>query len=95
MFDILYLSFFKIGRNDDTTEVTSKMSNVNLGKVVASPTLKLPPLFSLTPNSTGKGGNIQKSYTSPVNHGDNLSERKSIDSTLLNNAMDILPQGLQ
>ncbi|KNA07721.1 hypothetical protein SOVF_169220 isoform B [Spinacia oleracea] len=82
----------KIGRNDDTTEVTSKMSNVNLGKVVASPTLKLPPLFSLTPNSTGKGGNIQKSYTSPVNHGDNLSERKSIDSTLLNNAMDILPQ---
>lgn len=82
----------KTGRNDDITEVTSKMSNVHLEKVVASPTLKLPPLFSLTPNSTGKGGNTQKSITSSVSHGDNLSERKSIDSALLNNAIDILPQ---
>uniref|UniRef100_A0A803MVU0 HAUS augmin-like complex subunit 6 N-terminal domain-containing protein n=2 Tax=Chenopodium quinoa TaxID=63459 RepID=A0A803MVU0_CHEQI len=82
----------KIGKSDDTTEVTSKMSNVRLEKAVASPTLKLPPLFNLTPNSTTKVGNLQKSFTSPVNHGDNLSERKNIDSAFLNNAMDILPQ---
>uniref|UniRef100_A0A803MUJ7 HAUS augmin-like complex subunit 6 N-terminal domain-containing protein n=1 Tax=Chenopodium quinoa TaxID=63459 RepID=A0A803MUJ7_CHEQI len=82
----------KIGKSDDTAEVTSKMSNVQFEKAVASPTLKLPPLFNLTPNSTARGGNLQKSFTSPVNHGDNLSERKSIDSAFLNNAMDILPQ---
>lgn len=81
-----------IGRTDDTTEVTSKISNVHLEKVVASPTLKLPPLFSLTPNSTGKGGHMQKSFPSPVNHADTLSERKSIDSALLSNAMDSTPQ---
>ncbi|KAL2943158.1 AUGMIN subunit 6 [Bienertia sinuspersici] len=81
-----------IDRNDDITDVTSKMSNVHLEKVAASSTLKLPPLFSLTPNSTGKGGSMQKSLVSPVNHGDNLPERKSIDSALSSNRMDTLPQ---
>ena len=70
------------------------MSNVQLEKVVASPTLKLPPLFSLTPNSAGKGGNMQKSLSSPGNHGENASERKSVDCGLLNSAMDTLPRGL-
>lgn len=84
-----------VGRNDDITEVSSKLSHVHLEKVVSSPTLKLPPLFSLTPNSSGKGGNIQKTLSSPVNHADNLSERKTIDNALLNNAVDILPQDIE
>ncbi|CAO2833201.1 unnamed protein product [Amaranthus hypochondriacus] len=80
------------GRTDDIAEVTSKMSSVHLEKVVASPTLKLPPLFSLTPNSTGKVGSVQKSFSSPVKPVENLLERKSVDSALLNNTMDNLPE---
>ena len=90
----LYLYFIKVGRTDDISEVTSKMSSVHLEKVVASPTLKLPPLFSLTPNSTGKVGSVQKSFSSPVKPVDNLLERKSVDSALLNNTMDNLPEGI-
>lgn len=79
---------------DDIAEVTSKMSNVQLERVSASPpALKLPQLFSLTPNSSGKSGNMQKRHAMPsqVQHAENLSDKKSVD--LLNNNLEGVPQG--
>lgn len=80
---------------DDVAEVTSKISTVQLDKVSASPTLKLPQLFTLTPNSSGKGGNIQKRSTSApqANQAENLPERKSLEQPLSNNPIDNLSQG--
>lgn len=80
---------------DDMAEVTSKMSTVQLDKVSVSPTLKLPQLFTLTPNSSGKGGNVQKRYSSApqTNQAENLSERKSLEQPLSNNHIDSLSQG--
>ncbi|KAF3444501.1 hypothetical protein FNV43_RR14193 [Rhamnella rubrinervis] len=80
---------------DDIAELTSKISTVHLDKVSASPpTLKLPQLFTLTPNSSGKGGNIQKRYTSApqTNQAENLSERKSLEQPLSNNHIENLSQ---
>ncbi|KAL5581298.1 hypothetical protein UlMin_013740 [Ulmus minor] len=79
---------------DDITEVTSKMSSVQLDKVSASPpALKLPQLFTLTPNSSGKGGNLQKRYTSApqASQVENLSER-SLEQPLSSTRIDNLPQ---
>ena len=81
---------------DDIAEVTSKMSTIQLDKVSASPpALKLPQLFTLTPNSSGKSGNMQKRYTSaPQTYQvENLSERKSLERPLSSNLIDNLPQG--
>lgn len=83
--------------SDDVAEVTSKMSTVQLDKVsVSPPTLKLPQLFSLTPNSSGKGGSLQKRQNSApqTNQIENLSERNSLDQPLSNNSVDNAPQGL-
>ncbi|KAI7997361.1 AUGMIN subunit 6 [Camellia lanceoleosa] len=50
--------------NDEVADVTSRLSTVQLAKVSASPSaLKLPSLFSATPNSLGKHGNMQKRQT--------------------------------
>lgn len=76
--------------------MTSKLSNVQLDKVSASPpALKLPQLFSLTPNSSGKGGNMQKRQTiaPQTSQVENLSERISLDQPLSNNRLDNLTQG--
>ncbi|XP_024046940.1 AUGMIN subunit 6 [Citrus clementina] len=81
--------------SDDVAEVTSKMSTVQLDKVsVSPPTLKLPQLFSLTPNSSGKGGSLQKRQNSApqTNQIENLSERNSLDQPLSNNRVDNAPQ---
>nr|XP_010912861.1 AUGMIN subunit 6 isoform X1 [Elaeis guineensis] len=48
--------------NDEAAEMTSKLSFVQLDKVSTSPTLKLPHLFSLTPNSSGKGMHAPKRH---------------------------------
>ncbi|CAK9317802.1 unnamed protein product [Citrullus colocynthis] len=66
---------------DEVSEVTSKMSSIQLDKVSASPTLKLPQLFSLTPNSSAKTGNMQKRHNlaSQTSQIENLSENKSLD----------------
>lgn len=80
---------------DDVAEVTSKMSTVQLDKVSASPpALKLPQLFSLTPNSSGKGGNMQKRHTTApqANQIENFSERKSLDQPLASNQIENIPQ---
>ncbi|KAK3183730.1 hypothetical protein Dsin_031016 [Dipteronia sinensis] len=77
--------------SDDVAELTSKMSSVQVDKVPASPpTLKLPQLFSLTPNSSGKSGNMQKRHTlaSQTSQIDNISERNSLDQPLSNNHLD-------
>ncbi|WRX22614.1 HAUS augmin-like complex subunit 6 [Theobroma cacao] len=81
--------------SDDVGDVTSKMSTVQLDKVSASPpALKLPQLFSLTPNSSGKGGNMQKRHTlaPQTNQTEILSERNSVDQPLPNNLPDSPPQ---
>ncbi|KAF8399881.1 hypothetical protein HHK36_015751 [Tetracentron sinense] len=71
-----------------TDEVTSKLLTVQLEKVSSSPpALKLPHLFNLTPNSSGKGGNMQKRHilAPQTNQVENLLERKSLDQPLSNN----------
>ncbi|XP_065878199.1 AUGMIN subunit 6 [Euphorbia lathyris] len=80
--------------SDDATEVTSKMSSMQLDKVSASPpALKLPQLFSLTPNSSGKGGNVQKRQTLPqTNQMENISGRNSLDQPLSSSRVDNTPQ---
>ncbi|KAM0939893.1 putative HAUS augmin-like complex subunit 6 [Dioscorea sansibarensis] len=47
--------------NDEVAEMTSKLSTVQLEKVSASP-VKLPHLFSLTPNSSGKSTQTPKRH---------------------------------
>ena len=83
--------------SDDVGDITSKMSTVQLDKISASsPALKLPQLFSLTPNSSGKGGNMQKRHTlaPQTNQIETLFERSSADQPLANNRLDNPPQGL-
>ncbi|CAH2080107.1 unnamed protein product [Thlaspi arvense] len=81
------------GVSNDVAELTSAMSNVQLEKVSASPTLKLPQLFSSTPTSSGKGGNAQKRQpmASQVNKMESLSEKNSTDQPLSNTRPDNLP----
>ncbi|CAK9138533.1 unnamed protein product [Ilex paraguariensis] len=79
---------------DEVADVTSRLSTVQLEKVSASPqALKLPQLFSLTPNSSGKGSNLQKrQLQAQTNQIENISERKSMDQPLSSNHMDNPPQ---
>ncbi|KAL3526337.1 hypothetical protein ACH5RR_010993 [Cinchona calisaya] len=79
---------------DEVPEMTSRLSNIQLEKVSASPpALKLPPLFSLTPNSAGKGGNVQKRQTqTQANQADNMTEKRSLDQPLSDNHNDSAPQ---
>nr|CAB3446521.1 unnamed protein product [Digitaria exilis] len=53
-----------LGRSEESSseasEITSKLSSTHLDKPGGSPALKLPPLFSLTPSSSGKGTQMQK-----------------------------------
>ncbi|CAL9118988.1 unnamed protein product [Musa textilis] len=47
---------------DEVAEMTSKFSSAQIEKVSSSPTLKLPHLFNLTPNSSGKGNQAPKQH---------------------------------
>ena len=85
------------GVSNDFAELTTKMSNVQLEKVSASPTLKLPQLFSSTPTSSGKGGNGQKRHpmASEVNKMESLSEKNTTEQQPLSQTRaDNLPTGL-
>lgn len=76
-------------------ELTSRISNIQLDKVSASPpTLKLPQLFSLTPTS-GKAGNVQRrqSIAPQTSQTENLSEGKSLNPNSSNQA-ETLQEGL-
>ncbi|MFQ6644998.1 hypothetical protein Gotur_019213 [Gossypium turneri] len=81
--------------SDDVGDITPKMSKVQLDKISpSSPALKLPQLFSLSPNSLVKGGNMQKQHTlaPQTNQIGTLSERSSLDQPLANNGLDNPPQ---
>lgn len=72
------------------------MSTVSLDKVsTTSPALKLPQLFSLTPNSSGKSGNLQKKHVlaPQTNQIDIASEKKLLNQMMSNTQADYL-QGL-
>lgn len=75
--------------------MTSKMSSMHFEKASASsPALKLPLLFSLTSNSSGKGGNMQKRQVSALaSQIENMHEKKSPDLPISINSMDNPPQG--
>ncbi|XP_051186864.1 AUGMIN subunit 6 [Lolium perenne] len=46
--------------SSEVSEMTSKLSSTHIDKAGSSPALKLPPLFSLTPSSSGKGTQTQR-----------------------------------
>ncbi|XP_020107127.1 AUGMIN subunit 6 [Ananas comosus] len=46
--------------SDELAEVTTRLSSIQIDKAASSPALKLPHLFSLTPNSLGKGTHTPK-----------------------------------
>ncbi|CAM0950233.1 unnamed protein product [Alopecurus aequalis] len=52
------------GRSEESSvevsETTSKLSSTHIDKASSSPALKLPPLFSLSPSSSGKGTQTQR-----------------------------------
>ncbi|KAH1080675.1 hypothetical protein J1N35_020436 [Gossypium stocksii] len=81
--------------SDDVGDIISKMSAVQLEKNSSSPpALKLPQLFSLTPNSSGKVGSMQKRHTlaPQTNQIDSSSESSSMEQPLANNHLDNPPQ---
>lgn len=69
--------------SDDATDISSRLSTVQIdNKVSSSPAaLKLPPLFSLTPNSTAKTANFHKRQAQI--HG-NVSENLPLEQTVSN-----------
>ncbi|XP_077227942.1 HAUS augmin-like complex subunit isoform X2 [Tasmannia lanceolata] len=74
---------------DEIAELTSSLSSVQLEKVSSSPALKLPHLFSLSPNSV-KGANTQKrqGIAPQANLVENLSEGKLTDQPPSNGHLD-------
>ncbi|KAJ4827330.1 AUGMIN subunit 6 [Turnera subulata] len=76
---------------DDVAEVSSKLSTLQLDKVSSSsPALKLPQLFSLTPNSSGKSTNMQKRQlaATQTSQMENQSERNPVEQPISNNRLD-------
>ncbi|KAL6136147.1 hypothetical protein ACLB2K_061448 [Fragaria x ananassa] len=73
---------------DDVAEVTSKLSTFQFEKVSASPpALKLPQLFSATPNS-----HKRLAPAAQISQIENFSERKPLEQPLSNNHINDLPQ---
>ncbi|KAL6518758.1 AUGMIN subunit 6 [Orobanche hederae] len=72
---------------NEVVELASGLSSVQLEKLTASPlTLKLPPLFSSTPTSSGKGGNMQKrQIVAEINPIEPVIEKKFVDQPPSNN----------
>ncbi|XP_015067226.1 AUGMIN subunit 6-like [Solanum pennellii] len=79
--------------DDEVAEMSSRLSSMQFEKTSASPTtLKLPPLFSVTPNSSGKGGAQKRQISDQTSQIENMPERKSLDQQFLNNSFDNSPQ---
>ncbi|KAI4388767.1 hypothetical protein MLD38_001070 [Melastoma candidum] len=77
------------------SELTSKLSSVQLDKAsVPSQALKLPQLFTLTPNSSGKMTNLQKRQVSVTqkNLTEATSEKNPVNQILVNNQSGTEPQ---
>jgi len=72
--------------NDELTEMTSKLNSIQLEKATSSPALKLPHLFSLTPNSSGKSMHAPKrrAVSSQPILADSLTVGKPIDPPFTN-----------
>lgn len=81
---------------DEVAEITSRLSSVQIENISASsPTLKLPPLFSSTPASSGKGVNMQKRQNmSHVNPTETIIDKKFVEKPPSNNHMDNATHGL-
>lgn len=73
--------------SDDVTDISSRLSTVQIdNKVSSSPAaLKLPPLFSLTPNSTAKTGNF---YKRQAQAHTNVSENLPLEQTVSNSQVN-------
>lgn len=70
--------------SDDVTEISSRLSTVQIDNKVSS-ALKLPPLFSLTPNSTAKTGNFYKRQAQlHTNVSENLPLEQTASSSQVN-----------
>ncbi|XP_071734961.1 AUGMIN subunit 6 [Rutidosis leptorrhynchoides] len=73
--------------SDEIMDVTSRLSTTHIDKVSSSPaTLKLPPLFSLTPNSTAKSGNFYKRQAQV--HTNIVTENASHEQTVSNSQVN-------
>ncbi|KAL8247163.1 hypothetical protein R6Q59_008379 [Mikania micrantha] len=74
----------------EVTDVTSRLSLVHVDKAPSSTAaLKLPPLFSLTPNSTAKSGNLYKRPTHVhTNHLENVYEKLPQEQTVSSNQVN-------
>ena len=72
--------------NDELTEMTSKLNSIQLEKAMSSPALKLPHLFSLTPNSSGKIMHTPKRHAVPSQpiQAESLTVGKPIDPPFTN-----------
>ncbi|KAL3813863.1 hypothetical protein ACJIZ3_015131 [Penstemon smallii] len=79
--------------NDEVVEMSSRLSSLQLEKAsVTPPILKLRPLFSSPPNSSGKGGNMQKRHNAAqINQIETITEKKSLDQPPLNHHTDNPP----
>ncbi|XP_009772671.1 AUGMIN subunit 6-like [Nicotiana sylvestris] len=78
---------------DEVDEMSSRLSSMQFEKTSASPpALKLPPLFSVTPNSSGKGGAQKRQISAQTSQTENMPERKSLDQQFLNNSLNYSPQ---
>ncbi|GJZ20817.1 augmin subunit 6 [Tanacetum coccineum] len=79
-------SISELSSSDVVTDVTSRLSSVHIDKVSSSPAaLKLPPLFSLRPNSAAKSGNFYKKQAQVNNNQmDNVSENLLHEQTVPN-----------
>lgn len=72
--------------SDEVTEMTFKLNSMQLEKASNSPPLKLPHLFNLTPNSSGKTINTPKRHvvsTQPV-QSETLAACKPIEPSFTN-----------
>ncbi|KAL8475311.1 hypothetical protein ACS0TY_028112 [Phlomoides rotata] len=71
---------------DEVADLTSRLSSVQIENASASPpTLKLPPLFSSTPTSSGKGVNMQKRQNmAQIIPTENIIEKKFVEKPMDN-----------
>lgn len=81
---------------DEVSEITSRLSSIQIENASASPpTLKLPPLFSSTPSSSGKGVNMQKRHNmAQVNPAETMIDKKFVENPPSNSHMDNPTHGL-
>ncbi|KAL1536530.1 AUGMIN subunit 6 [Salvia divinorum] len=74
---------------DEVAEISSRLSSIQIENVSASPpTLKLPPLFSSTPSSSGKSVNMQKRHDMTQVNPETIIDKKVVEQPPSNSHMD-------